>query len=92
MAAQAGRIPVEVDAVTGEPGAEIVEAAKKWNADMIVMGNHGQTGLDRMIIGSVAEFVVRNAPCAVMTLKPGTGWALSQEQQADKAPPTVHII
>lgn len=79
MAHQAGSLTVACEVMSGEPGPQIVEAAKKWNADLIIMGNHGQTGPDKRIIGSVAEYVVRNAHCAVMTLKPGAGCALSGE-------------
>lgn len=74
-------LPVETYVVSGKPGEEIVAATSKWNADLIVMGTHGRSGSDRMLIGSVAEHVVRNAPCAVLTLKPGAGWGLTQEQE-----------
>ena len=67
-------------------------AGQKWNADLIIMGNHGQTGLEGMIIGSVAEYVVRNAQCAVMTLKPGSGWALAQERTSEQSAKTVGLI
>jgi nucleotide-binding universal stress UspA family protein len=84
IAEQIGDVPVDVNEISGEPGAEIVAAAQKCNADLIVMGTHGETGFGRFLIGSVAEHVVRHAPCAVLTLKPGAGWGLSQE--AEEAP------
>lgn len=92
MAEQAPELRVSFEVTTGKPGPAIVEAAQKWNADLIIMGTHGQTGLDRMIVGSVAEYVVRNAPCAVMTLKPGSGWALSQERSLEKPVRNVDVI
>ncbi|MBX3415163.1 MAG: universal stress protein [Pirellulales bacterium] len=55
--------------VVGEPAAEIVQLAEKEGVDLIVMGTHGRTGLKRMLMGSVAEAVVRHAPCPVFTLK-----------------------
>ena len=54
---------------TGVPFIEIVRAARDQGADLIVMGTHGRTGLAHMMIGSVAEKVVRKAPCPVLTVK-----------------------
>lgn len=62
-------VPYEHRLVTGEPGMEIVELAQEENADLIVMGTHGRTGLGRLLMGSVAESVVRRAPCPVFTFK-----------------------
>jgi len=81
MVKDSSKVSAEAHIETGAAGPTIVAAANKYNADLIVMGTHGETGLDQMIIGSVAEYVVRNAHCAVMTLKPGSGWALSQESE-----------
>src|SRR5688572_20762627 len=55
--------------VTGDPATEIVRLAKEEDVDLIVMGTHGRTGLRRMLMGSVAEAVVRHAECPVFTLK-----------------------
>jgi nucleotide-binding universal stress UspA family protein len=48
---------------------EIVRLAKETRTDLIVMGTHGRTGLSRLLMGSVAEFVLRHAPCPVLTVK-----------------------
>jgi nucleotide-binding universal stress UspA family protein len=54
----------------GEPWDQIVSAARDDAAvDLIVMGTHGRTGLRRALIGSVAERVVRHAPCTVMVVR-----------------------
>lgn len=53
----------------GDPAAEIVKAAGDVKADLIVMGTHGWTGLSRLLMGSVAEGVMRKAPCPVLTVK-----------------------
>jgi nucleotide-binding universal stress UspA family protein len=50
----------------GQPAARIVEIAKRWPADLIVMGSHGRGGVQRMLLGSVAEEVMRHAPCPVL--------------------------
>ena len=53
----------------GDPGHEIVRVAEERKADLIVLGTHGQTGWKHFVLGSVAELVVRHAPCAVLTIK-----------------------
>ena len=55
--------------VTGNTFLEILQAARDDDVDMIVMGTHGRTGLAHVLIGSVAERVVREAPCPVLTVK-----------------------
>jgi len=55
--------------VEGDPGTEILLAARQTGPDLIVMGTHGRTGLARILMGSVAERVVRKAPCPVLTVK-----------------------
>jgi universal stress protein A len=54
----------------GSPKAEIVRYALAENIDMIVISTHGRTGLAQMLIGSVAETVVRTSPCPVLTVRP----------------------
>lgn len=54
----------------GKPFVEIIIAAREKEADLIVMGTHGRTGLSHSLMGSVAEKVVRKAPCPVLTVKP----------------------
>ncbi len=53
----------------GSPAHAILEMADRENADLIVMATHGRTGLFRMLMGSVAEEVVRKAKCPVLTVK-----------------------
>lgn len=53
----------------GDPVANIVQVAENEQVDLIVMGTTGRTGVKRMLLGSVAEHVVRRAPCPVLTLK-----------------------
>ncbi|HET9553035.1 MAG TPA: universal stress protein [Anaeromyxobacteraceae bacterium] len=61
-----------VDAATavGEPAHEIVAFAKEKGSDLVVVGTHGRTGLQHALMGSVAERVVRKAPCPVLTVRP----------------------
>ena len=55
--------------VTGNAFLEIMQAARGGHQELIVMGTHGRTGLAHVLIGSVAEKVVREAPCPVLTVK-----------------------
>jgi nucleotide-binding universal stress UspA family protein len=52
----------------GDPIADILRVAQESHADLIVMGTHGRTGLSRLLMGSVAEQVVRRASCPVLTV------------------------
>lgn len=63
------KVPYEHRMVTGDPASEIVTLATEEGVDLIVMGTHGRTGLGRLLMGSVAEAVVRRAPCPVFTFK-----------------------
>jgi|SRR6516164_6028758 nucleotide-binding universal stress UspA family protein len=62
---------VDVDhrLLEGEPGSSIVELAREIKCDLIVMGTHGRGGIVRVLLGSVAEEVLRKAPCPVLTVK-----------------------
>jgi nucleotide-binding universal stress UspA family protein len=53
----------------GDPATEILRLAQEMPCDLIVMGTHGRTGLPRLLMGSVAEEVLRNAVCPVLTVK-----------------------
>lgn len=49
----------------GDPKSKILELARKWRADLIVVGSHGRRGLEHFLLGSVSEAVARHAPCTV---------------------------
>jgi nucleotide-binding universal stress UspA family protein len=63
----------------GDPASVILQVAQTTPCDLIVMGTHGRTGLARLLMGSVAEAVVRKAPCAVLTVKVPTEKAATLE-------------
>lgn len=67
----AGR-PIETDTVEGNPSSAIVSYAESEGADHIVMGSHGRDGLSRLIMGSIAETVVRRAPTSVTVVREPT--------------------
>ena len=62
---------VSYSTVRGEPAEAILHAATVNHVDVIVVGTHGKTGLERLVLGSVAEQVVRGARCTVITVKHG---------------------
>jgi len=64
------KVPCEHHLLTGTPAKALVRFAKEHNVDVIVMGTHGRRALSHILMGSVAEAVVRRAPCPVLTLRP----------------------
>jgi nucleotide-binding universal stress UspA family protein len=71
--------------MVGEPAEEIVRLANEEHVDLIVMGTHGRRGLGRLVMGSVAEQVVRTAACPVVTVKAPIAVAEPAEEHAAPA-------
>jgi nucleotide-binding universal stress UspA family protein len=63
-------VPVSVLVWEGDPGDRIVEAAEAEDADVVLVGSHGRGAVGRLLLGSVSEHVVRNAPCPVLVVRP----------------------
>lgn len=61
--------PVRRALVEGDAGAAILDVARDEKVDMIVLSTHGRSGFTRLLMGSVAEYVVRHATCPVLTLR-----------------------
>jgi nucleotide-binding universal stress UspA family protein len=64
-------VPAEMQVRVGQPAGEILAAARESNCDSITLSTRGLTGLDRYLIGSVADRVARLAPCPVVLVSPG---------------------
>jgi nucleotide-binding universal stress UspA family protein len=76
-------VGVETAVREGDPAEEILDYADEIEADAIVAGTHGRSGIARRLIGSVAERLVRHASCPVMTVRlPETDVIVDDEQQA----------
>lgn len=60
---------VETTIIVGDIRETIIHSAAEWHADLIILGSHGHRGLKRLLLGSVAEFVVRHAPCSVEVVR-----------------------
>jgi len=65
----AGRTVIQA-VIDGTPKVEIIRYASKQNIDLIVLSTHGRTGLPHLMMGSVAESIVRTSPCPVLTVRP----------------------
>ena len=70
IVAERGYSEVTPELLVGSTAGAIVDAARAQNADLIVMGTHGRHGVAHLLLGSVAERVVRTAPCPVLTIRP----------------------
>src|SRR5205085_283043 len=81
-------IPITHVLIDGNPGEEIPRYAADAGIDMIVMGTHGRTGKERLLMGSVAEQTLRSAPCSVLVVKlPKRVSAGNQPQRAKARSP-----
>lgn len=61
--------PAEANQVIGEPNRKICEVATEWGADLIVMGRRGRQGMGEFLLGSVSNYVMHHATCAVLTVQ-----------------------
>lgn len=81
-------VTITSDVRTGRPAPTIVEFARERGIDLIVIGSHGRTGVAHLLVGSVAEHVVRTAPCPVLVVRPPEPktHAVRTEQRTESAP------
>ncbi|MGH7169175.1 MAG: universal stress protein [Gemmataceae bacterium] len=79
------RVRVESQVMEGDPVDMILRAAEETHSEVIVMGTHGRSALARLLMGSVAEAVLRKAPCPVLTAKPAAARMKAVEQSETKA-------
>ncbi|MFO0807032.1 MAG: universal stress protein [Gemmataceae bacterium] len=79
------RIPVSHVMIEGNPATEIPRYAADAHMDLVVMGTHGRTGLERMLMGSVAEQTLRNAPCSVLVVKLPKGMPAAEPPHVELA-------
>lgn len=78
-------IPVRHVFLEGDPATEIVRYAAETGFDVVVLGTHGRTGVERLLMGSVAERVMREAPCSVLVVKLPRGAAAAERPSANGA-------
>lgn len=73
--AQAHEVKAEHVQRPGVPGKVICDMAASWNADLVLMGSHGRSGLSELLLGSVSNYVTHHSPCSVMLVRNGHGSA-----------------
>lgn len=66
---RAAHFQAETSLEKGDVRLKLIDLAAEWNADLIVLGSHGRSGIPRLLLGSVAEFVARNAGCSVEVVR-----------------------
>lgn len=64
------KVPIEVRLRYGDPADEVLQEVEEFPCDLLVLGTHGRSGLSRLLMGSVAESVMRRATIPVLTVKP----------------------
>jgi nucleotide-binding universal stress UspA family protein len=80
------KCPLEARLGRGEPAAELLRAVDEVGADLIVMGTHGRSGLGRVLMGSVAESVLRRAPCPVLIARSAPrAWTRPADDERSRA-------
>ena len=83
LSAEDAEVHATTAIVTGEPSRAIVDYATVHKFDLIVMGTHGRRGVAHLFVGSVAERVVRTAPCPVLTVRALTAAGEQDQAHAD---------
>lgn len=77
-------VQAEFDQVSGEPGRVICAHAKADNTDLILVGNHGRSGISEFLLGSVSSYVMHRADCSVMVVRDRTASELLHEEALHK--------
>lgn len=62
-------VAISTDILFGSPDSRIVESAEEWGATLIVVGSHGYSRWERLLLGSVSDSVVHHAPCSVLVIR-----------------------
>lgn len=79
--AEAAGITTELTQNMGDPGRTICTVAQTWNADLIVIGRRGRSGIGEVLLGSVSNYVMHHAPCSVLTVQEKSQTKLESAQK-----------
>ncbi|WP_390691905.1 universal stress protein [Aetokthonos hydrillicola] len=69
MQADEAGVTVEIEQCSGTPGKTICDVARTWNADLIIVGRRGYSGMREIFLGSVSNYVLHHAPCSVLSIQ-----------------------
>ena len=84
--ATAAGVKTEFSQIAGSPSRTVCEFARNWQADLIIMGRRGHSGLSELFMGSVSNYVLHHAPCSVLTVQhPGTKRDTSEAERVTSA-------
>jgi nucleotide-binding universal stress UspA family protein len=83
--AAAAKISAETMQSVGDPGRTICEVARQWEADLIIVGRRGRSGLTEIVLGSVSNYVLHHAPCSVLTIQS----PVRADSEAPETPPQI---
>ena len=86
-AAREPNLPIETEVLFGHGARTIVDYATERGVDLIIMGTHGRTGFAHLFLGSIAEQIVRTAPCPVLTVRHPTARELRPELASSVSDP-----
>ncbi len=78
---------VEEEVVKGKAREKLLEIAESWPADLVIVGSHGRSGVNRFLLGSVSDAVVSHAPCSVIVIRiPAAKVEESEKEQPSSKP------
>ncbi len=83
--AQSQGVTAEYTCEISAPSQGICDLAKRWSADLIIVGRRGRRGISEILLGSVSNYVVHHAPCAVLVVQPDHKPAKAASQPADSS-------
>lgn len=79
------QVEVDAEVMEGQPARRILAIATAWEADLVILGSHGRTGISELLLGSVSHAVISNAPCSVAVIRPIRAAQQSQPMRKETA-------
>jgi nucleotide-binding universal stress UspA family protein len=77
-------VKAELSQILGNPSRMICQVGRDWQADLIVVGHRGLSGLSELVLGSVSNYVLHHAPCSILTVQPKATHATTENSQSSQ--------